>query len=310
MIREERVLDAFPGRTELDLYLWISNHRERLALEARDEGIGPEAAKDDILKQSRRRRRLQVPNMQVPGRSSRSAPETTDPENPGETPRPLSVPGPWASRPSSGHRSGCWEWPSGATSGRLRGDGRVRRFGPGRRGRTGSRRHNAVAVRGLAGTAWPRAGLAGGRREDDGGRHARRRGSCTFVWWISVSLAMQLVTRFFGGEGPFGAMVAVVGVAAVPLALGALLQAIGSGPRWRSGSRALRGDAGFVGGFSRSSPSCGTRRSWSWGRRWRAGSATEKSRIVRPLVAGCLALIILVAVVVVGAGILIGATAW
>src|SRR5919199_5395354 len=61
MIREERILEAFPGRTELDLYLWIIYHRERLALEARDEKIPPEAAKDDILKQSRRRRRLHVP---------------------------------------------------------------------------------------------------------------------------------------------------------------------------------------------------------------------------------------------------------
>jgi hypothetical protein len=62
MIREERILDAFPDRTELDLYLWIIYHRERLALEARDERIPPEAAKDDILNQSRRRRRrLQVP---------------------------------------------------------------------------------------------------------------------------------------------------------------------------------------------------------------------------------------------------------
>jgi hypothetical protein len=56
MIREERILDAFPGRTELDLYLWISKHRERLALEARDEKISPRAAKDDILRQGRRRR--------------------------------------------------------------------------------------------------------------------------------------------------------------------------------------------------------------------------------------------------------------
>src|SRR4028119_318856 len=55
MIREERILDAFPGRTEMDLYLWIVNHRERLALEARDERISPRAAKDDILKQGRRR---------------------------------------------------------------------------------------------------------------------------------------------------------------------------------------------------------------------------------------------------------------
>lgn len=53
MIREERVLDAFPGRTELDLYLWIINHREHLALEAGDESVTPSAAKDDILKRGR-----------------------------------------------------------------------------------------------------------------------------------------------------------------------------------------------------------------------------------------------------------------
>jgi hypothetical protein len=59
MIREEHILDAFPDRTELDLYLWIVYHRERLALEARDEKISPQAAKDDILKNvPRRRRRL------------------------------------------------------------------------------------------------------------------------------------------------------------------------------------------------------------------------------------------------------------
>jgi hypothetical protein len=57
MIREERILDAFPGRTELDLYLWIVYHRERLALEARDEKVSPQVAKDDILKNVRRRRR-------------------------------------------------------------------------------------------------------------------------------------------------------------------------------------------------------------------------------------------------------------
>jgi hypothetical protein len=62
MIREERVLDAFPDRTELDLYLWIVNHRERLALEARDEKISPRAAKDDILKNTSRRRRTPSPD--------------------------------------------------------------------------------------------------------------------------------------------------------------------------------------------------------------------------------------------------------
>ena len=57
MIREERILDAFPDRTELDLYLWIVSHRERLALEARDEKVSPQTAKDDILKKAPRRRR-------------------------------------------------------------------------------------------------------------------------------------------------------------------------------------------------------------------------------------------------------------
>src|ERR671932_1326139 len=57
MIREERILSAFPDRTELDLYLWIVYHRERLALEMRDENISPQAAKDDILKNVPRRRR-------------------------------------------------------------------------------------------------------------------------------------------------------------------------------------------------------------------------------------------------------------
>jgi hypothetical protein len=58
MIREERILDAFPDRTELDLYLWIVYHRERLALETRDEKVSPQAAKDDILRSVPRRRRL------------------------------------------------------------------------------------------------------------------------------------------------------------------------------------------------------------------------------------------------------------
>jgi hypothetical protein len=57
MVREERVLDAFPERTDLDLYLWILRHREHLALEARDESVSPSAAKDDILKRQGRRPR-------------------------------------------------------------------------------------------------------------------------------------------------------------------------------------------------------------------------------------------------------------
>jgi hypothetical protein len=63
MVREERILEAFRGRTELDLYLWIVTHRERLALEARDEGIPPEAAKEDILRKGRQRLRLPTPGL-------------------------------------------------------------------------------------------------------------------------------------------------------------------------------------------------------------------------------------------------------
>ena len=60
-----------------------------------------------------------------------------------------------------------------------------------------------------------------------------------FVWWIAVSLAMQLVTRFFGGEGPLSAMLAVVGV---PLALGDLFQTTGTGLQVASrSSRSLSG---------------------------------------------------------------------
>src|ERR687886_206723 len=63
MIREERILDAFPDRTELDLYLWIVSHRERLALEARDEKVSPQAAKDDIMRKSRGRLRAPTPGL-------------------------------------------------------------------------------------------------------------------------------------------------------------------------------------------------------------------------------------------------------
>ncbi len=45
-----------------------------------------------------------------------------------------------------------------------------------------------------------------------------------FVWWLLVSALMQLVTSFFGGAGPFSAMLAVVGVASVPFVIQAALQ--------------------------------------------------------------------------------------
>jgi hypothetical protein len=61
MIREERVLDAFPGRTELDLYLWIVRHREQLSLEAHDESVTPSAAKDDLVRREGRNPRSPNP---------------------------------------------------------------------------------------------------------------------------------------------------------------------------------------------------------------------------------------------------------
>jgi hypothetical protein len=44
-----------------------------------------------------------------------------------------------------------------------------------------------------------------------------------FVLWLLVSGLMQLVTRFFGGTGPFSATLAVVGVAQVPLVISTAL---------------------------------------------------------------------------------------
>lgn len=65
MIREDRVLDAFPGRTELDLYAWILRHRERLVLESRDESVTPSNAKDDILLREGERRRNPLDGSQL-----------------------------------------------------------------------------------------------------------------------------------------------------------------------------------------------------------------------------------------------------
>jgi len=45
-----------------------------------------------------------------------------------------------------------------------------------------------------------------------------------FILWLLVSGLMQLVTRFFGGTGPFSAMLAVVGVAQIPLLISTVLQ--------------------------------------------------------------------------------------
>jgi hypothetical protein len=44
-----------------------------------------------------------------------------------------------------------------------------------------------------------------------------------FVLWLLVSGLMHLITRFFGGTGPFSGMLAAVGVAQVPLVISAVI---------------------------------------------------------------------------------------
>jgi hypothetical protein len=132
-----------------------------------------------------------------------------------------------------------------------------------------------------------------------------------FVWWVAVSLVMQLVTRFFNGEGPLSAMMAVVGVAGAPLALGALFQLLGTGLQAALGVESIAGTlAGLVGGLV----ALGTL-VWhvvlvvigaALARRIGYGESAGSCAVS---CAGCLALIILVAVVLVGMGILVGTTA-
>jgi len=50
-----------------------------------------------------------------------------------------------------------------------------------------------------------------------------------FVSWLLISGLMQLITRFFGGTGPFSGMLAVVGVAHVPYLIERLIQILLAG---------------------------------------------------------------------------------
>ena len=132
-----------------------------------------------------------------------------------------------------------------------------------------------------------------------------------FVWWIAVSLAMQLATHLFGGTGPFAAMLAVVGVAGVPLAVGSLAQALATGLQVGLGVASTAGMvAGLLGGLVALATlvwhvvlvviGAGLARRIGYGES--AGSCAASC-------VGCLALIILVAVVFVGIGILLGMAA-
>ena len=131
------------------------------------------------------------------------------------------------------------------------------------------------------------------------------------VWWISVSLAMQLATRLFGGSGPLAAMFAAVGVAGVPLALGALAQVLATGLQVALGVESTAGlVSGLLGGLL-------SLAAFVWhvvlvvvaaalARRMGYGEAAGSCAVS---CVGCLGLIILVAVVLVGIVILVGATA-
>jgi len=132
-----------------------------------------------------------------------------------------------------------------------------------------------------------------------------------FVWWIAVSLVMQLATHFFGGSGPFSAMLAAVGVAGVPLALGSLVQALATGLQVALGVDSTAGvTVGLLGGLF-------TLVALVWhvvlvvigaalARRIGYGESAGSCAVS---CVGCLGLIILVAVVLVGIGILVGASA-
>jgi hypothetical protein len=132
-----------------------------------------------------------------------------------------------------------------------------------------------------------------------------------FVWWIAVSLAMQLATHLFGGSGPFAAALATVGVAGVPLALGSLVQAIAAGLQVALGVGSTVGMVmGLLGGLVALATlvwhivlvviGAALARRIGYGES--AGSCAVSC-------AGCLGLIILVVVVLVGISILLGAAA-
>jgi hypothetical protein len=131
------------------------------------------------------------------------------------------------------------------------------------------------------------------------------------VWWISVSLVMELATRLFGGSGPLSAMLAATGVAGVPLALGSLAQVLATGLQVALGVESAAGMvAGLLGGLL-------VLAAFAWYVVLVVIGASMASRIGYGEAAGscavscvgCLGLIIFVAVVLVGIGILLGVTA-
>jgi hypothetical protein len=132
-----------------------------------------------------------------------------------------------------------------------------------------------------------------------------------FVWWLVVSLVMQLATRLFGGEGQLSATLAAVGVAEVPLALGSLVQALATGLQVAIGVGSNTGViVGLLGGLLALAAfvwhvvlvAIGAALAHRIGYGEAAGSCAVSC-------VGCLGLIIVVTVVLVGIGILAGTTA-
>jgi hypothetical protein len=71
-----------------------------------------------------------------------------------------------------------------------------------------------------------------------------------FVVWIVVSLAMQLVTRFFNRSGPLPAMLAVVGVSGMPFVLSAAVGLVLTGLQAALGAQSVAGVAlGYAAGL-------------------------------------------------------------
>ncbi|MGB9724654.1 MAG: DUF4032 domain-containing protein [Chloroflexia bacterium] len=56
VIREQKVLEHFPGHTETDLYVWVMDHRYFLSREAGGE-VPPEEASNDFVRRFGKRRR-------------------------------------------------------------------------------------------------------------------------------------------------------------------------------------------------------------------------------------------------------------
>jgi Yip1-like protein len=132
-----------------------------------------------------------------------------------------------------------------------------------------------------------------------------------FVWWIAVSLVMQLVSRFFGGSGPLAAMLAAVGIAGVPLAVGSLVQALATGLQVTLGVHSTAGlTIGLLGGLLALTALVwhvvlvviGAAMARGIGYGEAAGSCAVSC-------VGCLGLIILLAVVLAGIAVLLGAAA-